>query len=194
MDASYWTARYQDDDTGWDVGNITTPLKAYFDQLEDKNLKILIPGAGNSYEAEYLFQHGFDEVHVLDISYLPLENLRKRVPAFPKEQLIQANFFKYEGQYDLIVEQTFFSAIYPEQREDYVQQMRKLLKPGGRLVGVLFTDVLLDRSEPPFGERHDKLRSYFEGHFKIKYFAPCYNSIPPREDSEWFIYVVKPAG
>ena len=55
LSSEYWNTRYVENDFGWDAGEITTPLKTYFDQLKDKSLKILIPGAGNSYEAEYLF-------------------------------------------------------------------------------------------------------------------------------------------
>ena len=54
--------------TGWDIGGPSTPLVKYFDQLADKQRKILIPGAGNAYEAEYLWAQGFSNVHVLDIA------------------------------------------------------------------------------------------------------------------------------
>ena len=54
LSQSYWNNRYLENDFGWDTGSITTPLKTYIDGLTDKSLKILIPGAGNSYEAEYL--------------------------------------------------------------------------------------------------------------------------------------------
>jgi len=57
--SNYWENRYQNQQTGWDIGEISSPLKAYIDQLEDKSIKILIPGAGNAYEAEYLFLNGF---------------------------------------------------------------------------------------------------------------------------------------
>ena len=45
---SYWTKRYQEESTGWDIGYPSTPLKEYIDQLEDKSISILIPGAGNA--------------------------------------------------------------------------------------------------------------------------------------------------
>jgi hypothetical protein len=45
----YWENRYINQEIGWDVGEITTPLKTYIDQLENKKLRILIPGGGNSY-------------------------------------------------------------------------------------------------------------------------------------------------
>jgi hypothetical protein len=50
-------------ETGWDLGQVSPPLKAYIDQLTDKNLRILIPGCGNSYEAEYLLEKGLYEHH-----------------------------------------------------------------------------------------------------------------------------------
>ena len=56
MNKEYWEGRYQSNETGWDVGKITTPLKDYIDQIENKELKILIPGAGNGYEFDYLIQ------------------------------------------------------------------------------------------------------------------------------------------
>ena len=43
-DEGYWTDRYIKNNTQWDAGEITTPLKNYFDQLLDKDLNILIHG------------------------------------------------------------------------------------------------------------------------------------------------------
>ena len=114
LDEKFWNSRYQDQNTGWDLGIISTPLKEYFDQLNNKNLKILIPGGGNSYEAEYLHNKGFTNVYVVDLSKTALENLQKRIPSFPKEHLIHANFFELEETFDLIIEQTFFCALNPE--------------------------------------------------------------------------------
>ena len=108
LNENYWSQRYEQKSTGWDVGRITTPLKEYFDQLTDRSLSILIPGAGNAYEAEYLYVLGFKQVDVLDFSALPLQNFKQRNPHWPEEQLIHSDFFKWKGQYDLIVEQTFF--------------------------------------------------------------------------------------
>jgi len=47
----FWEKKYSNDETGWDIGYASTPLTNYFDQLTNKDLKILIPGGGNSYEA-----------------------------------------------------------------------------------------------------------------------------------------------
>ena len=128
LDKEYWSIRYQENQTSWDVGEITTPLKNYFDQLTNKDLKILIPGAGNGYEVEYLFNNGFTNVTVIDLSELPLQNLLTRIPEFPKEKLICGDFFAHTGKYDLIVEQTFFCALDPSMRSDYAKKMQELLE------------------------------------------------------------------
>ena len=51
LDKNFWNDIYVKSKTGWDVGEITTPLKEYFEQLNNKKNKILIPGCGNAYEA-----------------------------------------------------------------------------------------------------------------------------------------------
>lgn len=191
LDKAYWTKRYKDEQTQWDIGFVSPSLKAYFDKLDNKNIKILIPGAGNSYEAEYLHKKGFTDVYVIDIAKAPLDNLKKRTPDFPEEYLIEKNFFDLEGKYDLIVEQTFFCALNPSLRQAYIKKMKSLLEDKGKLAGLLFTNVLLDRNEPPFGAKEEEYLAFFEGNFQIQDFAPAQNSIPERQGHEYFFVLSK---
>ncbi len=191
---NYWTQRYLEQHIGWDVGKPTRPLKAYIDQLENKALKILIPGAGNAYEAEYLFNKGFKNVHVLDISKKPLEYFQNRVPNFPSAQLIHGDFFTHQDSYDLILEQTFFCAFPPtkENRKQYAAQVNNLLKQNGKLVGLWFCFPLSEDTEnPPFGGSKEEYIEYFKPYFKIKSFENCYNSIEPRKGKELFGIFIK---
>lgn len=189
LENQYWSQRYKEERTGWDIGYPSTPLKTYFDQLTNKKLKILIPGAGNAYEAEYLFQQGFTNVFVLDIAQQPLSDLKNRVPNFPTTQLIHANFFEHEEQYDLIIEQTFFCSFPPsaENRKAYAQKMADLLFTNGKLVGLWFNIPLTgDLEKRPFGGDKAEYHSYLNPYFRIKSFELCYNSIPPRQGNELF--------
>ncbi|MBT8296703.1 MAG: methyltransferase domain-containing protein, partial [Maribacter sp.] len=112
LNKKFWDDKYANNKLGWDIGYISTPLKTYIDQLNTKNLKILIPGAGNGYEVEYLFNSGFSDVYVIDIAKQPLDNLKKRIPDFPEDHLLHINFFDLqESNFDLILEQTFFCAL-----------------------------------------------------------------------------------
>lgn len=190
LNADYWESRYLLGQTGWDAGGITTPLRTYFDGLASRSLKILIPGAGNAYEAEYLHKAGFKQVHVLDIAPSPLAKIKQRVPDFPEQHLIQADFFELEGSYDLIIEQTFFCALYPGLRKAYARKMHELLRPGGMLAGVLFDDAL-NQDRPPFGGSAQEYLEYFQPYFEIKTFEKAYNSISPRAGRELFIQLKK---
>jgi methyl halide transferase len=139
LNEAYWTNKYLEKKTGWDVGKASTPIIQYLDQIFHKDIKILIPGAGSAYEARYAFESGFNNVHILDFSPLPIQNFRQSCPGFPEENIFCMDFFEHEGQYDLILEQTFFCALEPQQRTSYAKKMYDLLKPGGKLVGVLFS-------------------------------------------------------
>lgn len=190
LDAQYWEARYQNADTGWDAGKATTPLREYVAQLPSKSLRILVPGAGNAHEAEFLHREGFADVTVLDLAPSPLAHLQERCPTFPAEKLVQEDFFAHQGEYDLILEQTFFCALNPTLRKQYAQKMHQLLAPQGKLVGLLF-DGLPIGENPPYGGTQEEYRPYFAPYFHFHTFAPCYNSIPPRRSNELFMILTQ---
>ena len=188
----YWSERYTEGQTGWDIGSVSTPLKTYFDQLTDKNVAILIPGCGNSYEAEYLLAQGFSNVTLIDISGVLVERLREKLQFYIDKgncKVIHQDFFEHAGQYDLIIEQTFLSAINPDLRERYANQMFTLLKPEGKLVGIIFDFPF--NGGPPFGGSKEEYLGYFKPYFQPVIFEKCYNSIPPRAGNELFIRLDK---
>jgi SAM-dependent methyltransferase len=194
LDAAYWRARYTAGMDGWDAREVTPPLRAYFDQLAlAPQPRILIPGAGRAYEAEYLHGLGFREVYVVDLAPEALQALATRVPDFPKEHLLLADFFELPNDrpYDLIVEQTFFCAINPALRPAYAQQCAALLRPGGTLMGLLFDTDFGPVQEPPFGGTRDEYRAYFAPYFDFRHFETATNSLRPRQGRELFICLKK---
>lgn len=186
----YWQERYLENSTGWDVGTISTPLKEYIDQLENKNIKILIPGAGNAHEAEYLHKQGFTNVYVVDWASKAIENLQSRLPSFPKEHLFVQDFFTLEAKFDLILEQTFFCALTPDLRTAYIEKMSDILMESGKLVGLLF-QFPLKPNGPPFGGDKAEYQRLFQGKFDIKTMETAHNSIPPRSGNELFVIFQK---
>ncbi|MEL6720043.1 MAG: SAM-dependent methyltransferase, partial [Bacteroidota bacterium] len=96
------------------------------------------------------------------------------------------DFFQHQGQYDLILEQTFFCSFLPtmQNRKAYAQKMYELLKPKGKLVGLWFEIPMRDKR--PFGGTKEEYLSYLEPLFQVKTFEQCHNSIPPRQENELF--------
>jgi SAM-dependent methyltransferase len=182
----YWDRRYATNNTGWELGIPSPPLCAFIDNLNDLSMHILIPGCGSAQEAGYLQAKGFRSVHIIDISSAPLEQFKKRFPDFPEAHVHCDDFFNHKGLYDLILEQTFFCALNPEKRKSYVSHMHSLLKPGGRLAGLLFT-TQFDTQGPPYGGSQEEYESLFEPYFEYVVFRPCENSVPARSGRElWF--------
>jgi methyl halide transferase len=190
FNATYWEDRYKKGETGWDARQVTTPIKEYIDQLTNKNLKILIPGAGNGHEVVYLNEQGFHNAYVVDIATTPLEHLKKRLPKLSNEHLILGDFFELEDDFDLIIEQTFFCALDPILREAYAQKCNQLLKPGGIMAGLYF-DFPLTEQGPPFGGDQEAYLQLFSTLFHIKTMERCYNSIPKRANRELFFIFEK---
>ncbi|MCB0477597.1 MAG: methyltransferase domain-containing protein [Crocinitomicaceae bacterium] len=184
MDKNYWNQRYRDGQTGWDIGQVSQPLKEYIDQIEDKEISILIPGCGNAHEAIYLWDQGFKNVFTLDVSELALQNFHKKCPDFPVKNLICEDFFEFDGQFDLILEQTFFCALLPELRAKYVVKMKSLLKKEGKLVGLLFNTEF--DGGPPFGGCEEEYRELFSQYFELITMTEAHNSIEPRSGRELF--------
>ena len=187
----FWEEKYNDGDLKWDIGYVSTPLKEYIDQLAHKEIKILVPGAGNGYEVAYLHQMGFKNVYVVDLVEQPLKHIETVCRNFPKDRLMQADFFDLQqDSFDLILEQTFFCALPPARRKDYVQKMNALLKPSGKIVG-LFFDFPLTETGPPFGGSKSEYENLFKPSFQIKVLERAYNSIQPRKDKELFFIFEK---
>ena len=191
LDKDYWNQRYLSDNFGWDLGTISPPLQSYFDQLSDKNLKILIPGAGHAYEAEYLHGKGFSSVYICDFAQSALDTFKARCPTFPHKHLLKSDFFELEeNNFDLVIEQTFFCALNPGLRRKYFEKMHQLLNPGARLVGLLFNDAL-NTDMPPFGGFKEEYVPLFSDLFETHTYETSYNSIQPRAEREIFINLIR---
>lgn len=194
MDNKYWDQRYIEGKTGWDAGSITLPIKTYIDQLQDKQISILIPGSGLSYEAEYIYKSGFKNVHILDYSAQAVKGFQTRYPDFPQENIHIQNIFEHSDQYDLILEQTCFCALSPELREPYIEKISTILKENGKYVGLLFDFKPVSAGGPPYGGDFESYQKLLSKYFQIIQLERCHNSIEPRQGNElWFSVKTKKA-
>jgi hypothetical protein len=191
LSGDYWDQRYNTHQIQWDIGAASTPLKEYIDQFKDRSARILIPGCGNAYEAYYLHDKGFSNITLVDISTVVTGKLQMQLKKDNKEEIkvINTDFFLFEGEFDLILEQTFFCALHPSLRQSYAKKMNSLLSEKGKIAGVLFNRDF--DGGPPFGGHISEYHKLFAPVFHIRALSPCYNSIPPRAGAEAFIILEK---
>ncbi|TKC01989.1 methyltransferase [Pedobacter cryotolerans] len=190
LDQSFWNKRWENNQTGWDIRQASPAIIAYMAQYVNKDAAILIPGCGNAHEAKWLLENDFTNITLIDIAPRAVAKLKEKYEKNQAVKVILGDFFEHQGHYDLIIEQTFFCAIDPKLRQNYVAQSSSLLKPNGKIIGVLFS-VTFEKAGPPFGGNTSEYQQLFENHFIIKKLENCYNSIKPRANTEVFINFVK---
>jgi SAM-dependent methyltransferase len=189
LNSEYWDNQYKLNETGWDLNEVSPPIKAYIDQLENKNISVLIAGCGNAYEAQYLYQSGITNITLVDISETLINNLQQKY-ANTTIKVLHKDIFELKGKFDLIIEQTLFCAIDPSLRKQFVATMSDLLSEKGKLVGLLF-NRLFENQGPPFGGDKDEYQKLFSSYFIIKTMDSCYNSVDSRSNTELFINLSK---
>lgn len=190
FDKTFWEGKYDSDEAKWHTGSVTTPIKEYIDQLINKNISVLVPGIGHGHELYYLKQQGFDYITGLDFTDKAVRETAQVHKDFPIDKVLLGDFFEHEGQYDLIIEQTFFCSLPIHSRKAYVDKMYELLKPGGKLVGVLF-DCQFTQELPPFGGSKEEYLDLFSDKFEINILETAHNSIKPRAGRELFFIINK---
>ena len=169
----------------WDIGYANKALTEFVcTKVTNKLARILIPGAGSGYEAEYLWNLGYKNIILLDVAPEAKSRYMDRVPDFPENQFIIGDFFELEEKFDVILEQTFFCALDPKLRPAYSKKMSEILTADGCLAGVLFNFEKEDG--PPFGGSKEEYLGYFEPYFKVLKMEGCYNSIEARKGNEYF--------
>jgi hypothetical protein len=192
LDASFWDLRYENNQTGWDLKEVSPPIKKWLDNQENKEINILIPGAGKGHEVKYAFDSGFKNVFYMDLSTQASDLFAKKCPLFPKDQILIEDFFSLNKSlfFDAVIEQTFFCALDPNLREDYVNKGFEILKSKGVIVGLLFNRKF-EIEGPPFGGTFKEYEKLFSQKFIINKLEDSTNSALPRKGYEFWIEFIK---
>lgn len=186
LNGDYWENRYANKETGWDMGEVSPPLRNWLDKQVNKELRILVPGAGNAYEVEYAYANGFHNVYLLDIAPTAISNFKNRNPEFPESNILLEDFFQLDMKFDVVLEQTFFCALDPNLRPNYVSKCHELLNPNGKIVGLQF-DFPLTSEGPPFGGSIKEYEGLYYPLFTIQKMERCMDSIEPRQGRELWV-------
>jgi methyl halide transferase len=187
LTADGWEQRYQSGDDPWDLGAPTPPLSNLLnsDQAPPPG-RMAGLGIGSGQDAMRFAAAGFD---VVGFDFAPTAIARATENAQTlglNLEFHQQNIFElapeWHHSFDYVLEHTCFCAIDPAQRSDYVQVVRQLLRPQGKLIALFFTH---DRHDgPPFGVTPKAIRDYFEPYFEVLRFEPAMDSIERRQGEE----------
>ncbi|MGV7222326.1 MAG: methyltransferase domain-containing protein [Nitrospinales bacterium] len=188
-----WQGLYEANDMRWDLGEVAPPFKKLLEAGKLPVGKVLIPGCGRGHEVMYLAQNGFDVTGV-DFAEGATSYLEKSLKERNlKGRVVHQNFFtlddRHTGVYDLVLEQTFFCAINPSLRPDYCQTVGRLLKPGGKLIGLFYNTG--EEGGPPYNTTREEIESTFSKTFTILALEKTTLSIEKRMGKEWLVIMQK---
>ena len=190
MDKSFWESRWQEKNTGWDIGYANPAICNFMEQYPSKDAAILIAGCGNAHEADFLLKNGFTNITLIDIAETAVKNLQEKFKEEKSIRILCEDYFQHNDSYDIQIEQTFFCAINPSQRANYAKKAHSLLNENGILTGVLFNREF-EKAGPPFGGTEAEYVEYFKPYFNLNIFETCNSSVPQRQGSELFINLIK---
>ncbi len=186
----FWDNQYKNNEAGWDMKSATP---AFIELLQntivfgkDKG-DILVAGSGKGYDAIEAAKNGFS-VTALDIS-TNVSDFAKQLAEKENVNLkiLARDIFllpdEYNCKYDFIYDYTTYCAINPARREEYIKKLYKLLKPGGKVVAILFP-VEKREGGPPFGIDSIETYKLFSKYFILQLFSKNLKTIKPRAGRE----------
>lgn len=190
LSADAWNQRYLESNTPWDLAGPTPELvRLIGEKFFPPKSVALVPGGGRGHDAILLAQAGV-EVDLVDFAPLALEQaLALSAHAATKIFVYRQDFFAlptlpyFRGRYDFLFEYTFFCAIDPSRRAEYVKAVAQLLKTGGYLVGMFFP-LVSDKEGPPFVVSQAEVEELFRPYFEIQIEKPRV-SVKPRAEREF---------
>jgi len=191
----YWENSYNAGEMAWDLGE-PTPIFKNWIHSQKKPLSICILGAGNGWDALYFAEKGH-EVTAVDFADSAITNMTDSA----KKKNLNLNILHedifnleklYDAQFDIVLEYTCYCAIDPNKRTNYIQMVNNLLKPSGKLVGILFPiDKELDDNGPPFGVDINTTMTLFSKYFTLVEKEMPVLSIERRRGREVFVIFKK---
>eukprot|EP00288_Rhodomonas_lens_P008063 CAMPEP_0177737296 /NCGR_PEP_ID=MMETSP0484_2-20121128/25808_1 /TAXON_ID=354590 /ORGANISM="Rhodomonas lens, Strain RHODO" /LENGTH=213 /DNA_ID=CAMNT_0019251065 /DNA_START=97 /DNA_END=738 /DNA_ORIENTATION=- len=130
-------------------------LSSWKETAKTRKCRMLVPGCGRGYDVVAAAKVNFDALG-LDIAPTAVkaaEEYRDAQGALSgKAEFSTTDFFKLpeSGAFDLVFDYTFLCAIDPSTRDAWAKNMKRLIKPGGELVTLIFPIRPPDSNGPPY--------------------------------------------
>ncbi len=185
-----WDEHYKNHEIPWDKG---APAPALMEVIEQgcfpEGAEVLVPGCGRGHDVFFLSDAGFLTTgldiskHAMDyaLSHARERDAAKR-PAFEVGDITDPSCLA-DRRYDVVWEHTCYCAIFPEQREAYVEFIAHRLKPEGLYVGLFF--IAEEKEDgPPFASSMEGLHGILDKHFQLEWERRPARSFPTREGIE----------
>ncbi|HWP34068.1 MAG TPA: methyltransferase domain-containing protein, partial [Thermodesulfobacteriota bacterium] len=211
-DPRWWEAKYARGETGWELGVPPPPLVRRLADAPPPPGRVAVLGCGRGHDARFFARRGYPtwgfdfaprairDARMLAAIEFGRQAATGRGVAPAPLVFEQRDLFElpavYPAFFDLVWEHTCFDAIEPARRPEYVEVVRRILRPGGRLLALFFPVDVPWQGGPPFPMTQAELRRLFEPAFRFDRTEVPADSVARRRGAEWFVeatLVVPPA-
>lgn len=186
-DPAFWEERYLSSQTGWEKGRCAPPIvRLLREGVLAKGAHVAVLGAGRGHEALEAAARGF-EATAIDFAEPAIEATRVAAERRGLDvETLQQDMFSlgatHAATFDAVLEHTCFCAIDPARRDEYVDVVHRVLKPGGVLFGLFFAHGR--PGGPPFDTTEAELRARFERRFTVERLTRAPDSFRERHGEE----------
>ena len=187
LTAKAWEQRYQEGRDRWNLG---CPAPPFINLLTSANApqpgKMAVLGCGKGHDALLFAESefevtGFDFASSAIVEANTIAKAREISAQFWQRDIFTLNY-DFADCFDYVLEHTCFCAIDPVQRSQYVEVVKSILRPGGKLIGLFYTHNRPDG--PPFGIKPQEVLDFFTPDFEPIVFQVAKNSIARRQGDE----------
>lgn len=184
----FWDSLYRKQETGWDIARPAPPLVSLLSRLSLPPCDVVVLGCGRGHEVAHLAACGHRATGV-DFATSAVLAARDALEAADHgAEVLEADVFDlahtHRGSFDLAVEHTCFCAIDPCRRQEYVQVIHEILRPGGRLAALFYENPSAPQGPPPFPASRSEIVDLFSPVFAIESLEVPLDSIERRAGKE----------
>ena len=167
-ESAYWESHYQKGETPWDKGEASPGLLDFFENQPDlMKGSVCIPGCGMGHDVRAWAKHGFQATG-MDIAPSAVRGANQIVTEHELScKILEQDFLspKRKLRFQWVFEHTFYCAIHPSQRHDYLKALTEWLEPEGQFLAVHY--LIDDVDGPPFGTTRQEVLERFGSHFSL---------------------------
>jgi len=190
---AFWEGAYAERRDGWELGRAAPPLVDFVEGTPPPRGRVVVPGCGRGHDARFLARHGYD-VTAIDFSPSAL----RAAEQLARDEHVDVTFEQrdvfslgtdHANAFDGAWEYTCYCAIDPRRRDEYVETLAAIVKPGGWLLACFFP-LRGAPTGPPFPVSEAEVRRRLTPRFRIeRAFAPVH-SARGRQGREWVVLAV----
>src|SRR5690606_15437803 len=171
-ESHFWQERYLQGTHGWDLGEPAPALVSALNTLKLSRQRVAVLGCGTGEDAAHFASKG----HIVtgfDFSTEALSRAKEKFSHCSGSDFVLADVLhlraEEHGKFDLVFDHAFFIALPPTKRAALVSTYKRLLAPGGNLLGIY--GLFPHRSGPPFGLTEWELQQHLGDDFQHLYWS-----------------------